>query len=179
MSLSDVVVPMTPTQRHLGGATRTRTGDPLHAMQVRYQLRYSPITWTRRDLNPRLLASQAYPPDIRPVHCGLSEPVEHKLHLSRRCMGSVAVASITPMHGICLTCRHPESNWGLWVFRPALLPTELWRLGSRLQSCRTSASGHRGVLRTTFGQYLPFLICDGSHLRNGSAHILSTGRGPA
>lgn len=36
----------------LGGAEGTRTPDPLHAMQVRYQLRHSPIAWTNRTGQP-------------------------------------------------------------------------------------------------------------------------------
>jgi integrase len=34
--------PRTPAEGHFGGAEGTRTPDPLHAMQVRYQLRHSP-----------------------------------------------------------------------------------------------------------------------------------------
>ena len=52
-------------QGNEGGASRVRTGDPLLAKQMRYQLRYSPIgeksgyaaslpsTWAREDLNLR------------------------------------------------------------------------------------------------------------------------------
>lgn len=40
-----------------GGASRIRTGDPLLAKQMRYQLRYSPIRslieWAQEDLNLR------------------------------------------------------------------------------------------------------------------------------
>ncbi len=33
------------------GAKRTRTADPLHAMQVLYQLSYSPIIFKDRSIN--------------------------------------------------------------------------------------------------------------------------------
>ena len=44
--------------RHTGGADQTRTDDPLHAMQVLYQLSYNPICadvfytlWSKMSIN--------------------------------------------------------------------------------------------------------------------------------
>ena len=40
-----------PELRFLGGAEGIRTPDPLHAMEVRYQLRYSPARPEGRTVN--------------------------------------------------------------------------------------------------------------------------------
>lgn len=44
----------------VNGAKRTRTADPLHAMQVLYQLSYGPIGLTPMPESPAVLPRKAY-----------------------------------------------------------------------------------------------------------------------
>ena len=64
--LVELSEPRSAQLAHVGGADRTRTGDPLLAKQVLSQLSYSPIQnrdigdwWAREDLNFRPHAYQA------------------------------------------------------------------------------------------------------------------------
>lgn len=44
--------------RSFGGAEGTRTPDPLHAMQMRYQLRHSPVSYNAENLTERCGAGE-------------------------------------------------------------------------------------------------------------------------